>query len=488
MSQRRIIVLFVGIIGLVGGLWGLLVHRPTEEGRCRLRRKVVRSPAANQLIGFAWQSLPAEAVDSNQITGNPEDSSGPVKYQMVTAGEEIQMGLAYSGTPTLLVDGNGNGSLSDERGIAAKRVSLGRWDQVGMTWCRYGPIHITRDSGDEQASACIYALCQMPESARDLFRYRSARRLFLYPADYRYGKVRLGKQRYAVAVVDGDYDGCFNSVVSVPVEDSEVALPWNHQGRRAAADIFAIDYDRDGQFEMSPFGSPEVMPLGRLMRLQDRYYALDVARDDSRISLEAVEPTMGHLVLGPTKLTMELKLWSDATYQYLRSGNHVDLPAGNYQATHATLILLDPERNEWRYLMHPTARGPLTHIKIHSDQTTRVAIGPPFQVTTDIQQLAGNTLSIRPVLRGRGGESYFLVSKNYRPRWSDIVLRIVAEDGTDLIDDTSAAGIRGASAEWNEWGYWQVPADFKGKFQVQVDVDLGPFEVTHERPWHTIDN
>jgi len=31
-----------------------------------------------------------------------------------------------------------------------------------------------------------------------------------------------------------------------------------------------------------------------------------------------------------------------------------------------------------------------------------------------------------------------------------------------------------------------VPEGFKGQFQVQVDIDLGPFEVTHERPWHSI--
>jgi hypothetical protein len=31
-----------------------------------------------------------------------------------------------------------------------------------------------------------------------------------------------------------------------------------------------------------------------------------------------------------------------------------------------------------------------------------------------------------------------------------------------------------------------VPEDFKGKFQVQVDIDLGPFQVEHERPWHSI--
>jgi hypothetical protein len=31
-----------------------------------------------------------------------------------------------------------------------------------------------------------------------------------------------------------------------------------------------------------------------------------------------------------------------------------------------------------------------------------------------------------------------------------------------------------------------VPEEVQGKFQVQVDIDLGPFQVEHERPWHSI--
>jgi len=32
-----------------------------------------------------------------------------------------------------------------------------------------------------------------------------------------------------------------------------------------------------------------------------------------------------------------------------------------------------------------------------------------------------------------------------------------------------------------------VPEGFKGKFQVQIEIDLGPFEVRHERLWHSIE-
>jgi hypothetical protein len=36
-------------------------------------------------------------------------------------------------------------------------------------------------------------------------------------------------------------------------------------------------------------------------------------------------------------------------------------------------------------------------------------------------------------------------------------------------------------------GIVAVPSDFKGKFQVQIELDLGALEVKHERTWHSIE-
>jgi hypothetical protein len=33
---------------------------------------------------------------------------------------------------------------------------------------------------------------------------------------------------------------------------------------------------------------------------------------------------------------------------------------------------------------------------------------------------------------------------------------------------------------------WRVPAGFKGKFQVLVNINLGPFETKQEETWHSI--
>jgi len=34
---------------------------------------------------------------------------------------------------------------------------------------------------------------------------------------------------------------------------------------------------------------------------------------------------------------------------------------------------------------------------------------------------------------------------------------------------------------------WRVPSEFKGKFRVEVEANLGPFEYTTKEEWHTIE-
>jgi hypothetical protein len=365
----------------------------------------------------------------------------------------------------------GNGSLDDEHGLVPKPVKLRWWDRDGAKPHRFGPIRISSGDDDNQAMTSFYAISQRPDQTRSLL---------LYPADYRYGKLRLGKNVYAVAVVDGDYDGRFDSRVSLPVDNPAVRLPRGNLGRWARADIFAIDYDRDGQFEMYPSIDLEVMPLGKLMRLGSRYYAITVARDGSRLALEAVEPAMGRLIFDPPHATMDLRLWSDATYQSFHSANNLDLPAGNYQATSAALILQDTDRNEWKYEMVLGKLGPLGFFAIDANQTTRIRMGPPFRVTTDIEESQTNALTIRPIIQGTAGERYYWVCKNTRD--SNVTFRIVTENGTVLVDDEFEYGGGGGF-----WYRWRVPSYFKGKYQVQINVDLGPFEVTHDRKWRAIE-
>jgi hypothetical protein len=439
MRRYRRIVLFAVIVLIGGGLVARLCHESTEEGRCRLRRRAIGDPSESRLIEFAWQILrplsaepdPSESklsghawhilrrglMQPNQATGFLRESNKLIAYQMAAGTENIQIAMDVSDTPKLLVDTDGNGLLSDEHDLTPKFIKLGGWEDQGGTKRRFGPICITSGEGDDQAIASFYALHQTPDRTRSLL---------LYPTHYQYGRLRLDEKVYAIAIVDGDYDGRFGSMVSPPVENI-----W----RWAQADIFAIDYNRNGQFDLAPPGSPpEIMPLGKLMRLGDTYYAIDVARDGSHLALDAVTPPMGSLVFDPPNATMDVKLWSDTCCQSFRGVNNLDLPAGSYQAAdEAVLNIQDAEGNDWRYLMAPGQFGTLKFFEIHPNKTTRIKIGPPFLVTADIICSQNRTVSIYPIVRGVAGEEYYKIWRNYRP--SQPTLRIIAENGTILVDD-----------------------------------------------------
>ena len=97
----------------------------------------------------------------------------------------------------------------------------------------------------------------------------------VYPAYYRYGRLRLNGRIHKVAVVDGDHDGQFGLIVSVPTDSR-----W----RWPRSDVFAIDSNGDGKFETSLYARcSEVMPLSRMVLLDGSYYAIDVAPDGSRL-------------------------------------------------------------------------------------------------------------------------------------------------------------------------------------------------------------
>jgi hypothetical protein len=230
-----------------------------------------------------------------------------------------------------------------------------------------------------------------------------------------------------VAVVDGDCDGRFHSILSLPLDRA-----W----RIPESDVFAIDLNRNGKFEISLYERSEVMPLGHLVQIADAYYALDIAADGMSLALSKTEPQFGTLVIGPNDTTVELKLWSDAADQYLR-GRQGQLPAGKYKGTYAAFEKKDASGDVWSFsceLYSPPDRlGPLDFFVIEPGETTRLRVGPPFVVTAEVQ--AGGEVSISPVIVGCGGEHYQASFQRNGRRAPEHTVRIVDEKGTVLVAD-----------------------------------------------------
>ena len=233
---------------------------------------------------------------------------------------------------------------------------------------------------------------------------------------------------YQVALVDGDYDGVFRSPLSLPSDRY-----WGRPG----CDVFAIDLNHNGTFESALYGRSEIVPLSRLVRIEDTYYAIDIAPDGKHLALSQTEPQFGTLAIDVNDIDVELRLYSDAADQYLR-GRQWQLPAGTYKGIHAVLAKADGSGEIWLSVSifpGPSANlGPLADFTIRPGQTTSIEIGPPFTVKADVEIIRPELVLIEPVIVGCAGEEYSGDVPRGRPRPSR-AFRIIAEDGTVLAQD-----------------------------------------------------
>jgi len=79
--------------------------------------------------------------------------------------------------------------------------------------------------------------------------------------------------------VDCDFDGRFN----------EWFVPSAEGSRDPAGDVLAVDLDGDGEFVDRRPKESEIMPLGRVIRIDGWYYGIELAENGSRIEFRQVE-------------------------------------------------------------------------------------------------------------------------------------------------------------------------------------------------------
>ena len=306
----------------------------------------------------------------------------------------------------LYVDTNGDGHLSDEKSYPVKVKKLPR--REGSEY-EYGPILMKSHGGKGGFETNFLASTYHGQN------------LFLQPSGYRVGKVRLDDNTYKVAFIDGNFDGRYDKIFSIPTEVTY------HTG----CDLFAIDLNGDRKsWQLSLDQISEIMPLSRMVKVRNTYYAIDVAPDGTALELKKVEPELGRLDFAGTNV--KLKLWSEAADQYLFSSEGCwQIPAGSYSALFVELNEMDSEENIWTFSSRLNT-GSLRNFEIRPGQTTSFKIGPPFIIKTDIKQI-GNRISIGLKLEGCAGEQYrFPVTKGGRQQPAP-TFKILDESGEELV-------------------------------------------------------
>ena len=90
------------------------------------------------------------------------------------------------------------------------------------------------------------------------------------------------------------------------------------------------------------------MPLGRLIKINGKYYSMDVAVDGGTIEFRQAKPQFGTLSLEGKQA--KLALFSDAGHQCVSGSNGKWLlPAGRYSMVELELTEPDSEGNRWTF-------------------------------------------------------------------------------------------------------------------------------------------
>jgi len=312
----------------------------------------------------------------------PADAPKEPVYFVVRVGDRNMPGVTYRSTGgwkpiKLYLDTNGDGSLSDEKEYVGTWLSVFRLTNT----YQFGPVWTTQ--GDVRAGAgAFHAQCS------------DGRWLVFYPAFYREGQVVLDGKAYRIAVVDSDFDGRYNKLFEPPAENS----------RQAGCDVFAIDLNGSSKFNYGEPGDSEIMPLSRLVRVNQDYYSIHVADDGSTVEFRRAEPALGVLDVGGKEV--QLSLWSDAARQRLTgSGGQWRLPAGRYAVVSLELTETDAAGNRWTFKTSKAGTGRLGDFEIRPGESTSFRVGPPFQIRTSMERSGENAL-VGFYLEGQAGELY----------------------------------------------------------------------------------
>ncbi|MEN6333990.1 MAG: hypothetical protein ABFE01_06985 [Phycisphaerales bacterium] len=415
--KKRHWAILIALAFLAGGLlWVLLIREPVEEGRCRMVRK--KADINSQLMGLAIRFVEPMADKPEAVRDLPAGFSRPAYYQFKSGDRLVLMAMDYSEELRLCVDTDGDGVLSEERCFTAGPVEESRTSGRSQ---RFGPIPSLSSDGTAKAGDGFYVKC---------YRADAPAALTVYSASYRTGRLLLDGHPHRVAVVDGDYDGGFRSILSLPLE---------RQWRMPDSDVFAIDLNHNGKFEISLYDRSEVVPLGTLVKVADNYYAIDIAPDGMSLALSKTEPPFGTLAVEPNDIDMELRLWSDAADQHLLFKREQQLPAGKYKAIYAVMRKADASGDAWVFSSSLdsafTRLGPFEFFTIQQGETTSIKIGPPFVVKADVRMLSSGSVSISPAVIGCAGEVYSAAYRQNQGRPSPIPFKIVDEKGTVLVAD-----------------------------------------------------
>ena len=362
---------------------------------------------------FAKQMLRTTLIKPPELREVPADAPPDPVFFALDIDDRKVHGIVYRSTHRtrkgkLRLDTNGDGLLSDEREYVGVWLSIFRMTRV----YEFGPVSIKHTGGGSKASQ-FYVGCN------------DGWWIILYQTRYMKGRVKLDDRTYEIALVDSNYNGRYNDVLTPPVKNS----------REPGCDSIAIDLNGNAKFDFDKPGVSELMPLSRLVKVNESYYHLDIADDGETIEFHRAKPAFGTLDLGDENVS--IRVWSDAGHQQLFSSKgNWRLPAGKYTTVELKLTETDSAGNKWLFdterARGGSGAGELGAFEVKPDETTAFKIGPPFQVKTTMEKSRYGDTQIRFYLEGQAGELYVPGAKKNKKDVPEPQFQIISPTGQTL--------------------------------------------------------
>ena len=371
------------------------------------RLKIVPVMMGSPTHYLAMQRQDTTTLRPPELREQPADAPKEPVYFVVRVGDRDIHGIAYRSISDkrlvkLYLDTDGDGLFSDEKQYVGTWLSIFRLTRT----YRFGPVS-TQQAGSGIKGSSFYTDCS------------DGKWLTFDPVFYRRGKVVLEGKAYEIALVDTDFDGKYNKSFVPPAGDS----------RDPRCDVLAIDLDGNSKFGFDRPGDSEIMPLGRLLKINGQYYSMDVADYGGTIEFRQAKPQFGTLSLNGKQA--KLALWSDAIHQRVSgSDGRWRLPAGKYSVVELELTEPDSEGNKWTFdtIKARAWAGELGDFEIRPGETTSFRIGPPFKIRTFMKDTGRNAL-VGFHLEGQAGELYVPGAKKNSVEVPEPEFKIIAASG-----------------------------------------------------------
>lgn len=330
-------------------------------------------------------------------------------YRATLGGRQITLAVEGGATPTLRVDTNFNGRLSDEQPVPGTR--LGSGNARAATY-RFGPISIRPPQNDDG------------EPVQFFIQTAQAGTLTLYPARCRVGEVRIDGESWQVALMDCNFDGRYDDVCKLPLPRSA----WSR------FDGIAVDRNRNKRFDPGGAAQWEIQPLTRMIGFGDKHYLVRVAPDGSALQCQPADIAMGTLDI--KRAGVELLVLGDAGVFRLAGHSQWRLPEGRYSCWSVVLFDIGPRGPTGWQLPGTGSFGKLADFQIRGNQTTQLPVGVPLiaRATVAKPQVAGRSkvISVGVKVVDSSGVEYAIAAERGNQKLPAPAFRILSKWDTPI--------------------------------------------------------